>query len=231
MDNKKGNKTAITAIVPAYNEAKRIGVVLEVLTTYPDFTEVIVVDDGSTDNTAAIAAQFPVRVLMQEKNYGKGQAMGRAAAEASGDVFFFSDADVSGLTHYMLREILEPVLEGKVDMSVAMRDRKIFTNDFILPYVMLLGGERAVTRELWEKVPIHFKQRFLIEAALNSFSKHEGKGFQYKVFTGLSQTIKEKKYGVVAGMWRRIRMILQIGRAEMLLGVYRVRRLFASPRK
>jgi len=71
MDYAKNNKN-ITAIVPAYNEAERISKVLEVLTTYKQFKEIIVVDDGSTDNTEEIVKKFNVRYIRNESNKGKG---------------------------------------------------------------------------------------------------------------------------------------------------------------
>ena len=68
MDYKK-DREKVTAIVPAYNEAERIGAVLAVLTSY-GFRDVIVVDDGSSDNTSQVVSRYNVKYLRIEKNGG-----------------------------------------------------------------------------------------------------------------------------------------------------------------
>ncbi len=197
------NHKRITAIVPAYNEAVRIGRVLETLTTYPNFKEVIVVDDGSTDHTLEIVKKFNVQYVRNATNRGKGFSMDRGVALASGDVVFFCDADVIGLTHQIIDEITSPVLHGEVDMFIGMRNRKWYFAHQIITLIPLVGGERAMTKSLWQKLPAYYKQYFRIEPALNFYALYYGQGFQYKIFRGLSQVVKEKKYGFWEGTKQR----------------------------
>lgn len=207
----------VTAIVPAYNEAGRIGAVLSVLCAYEPRLEVIVVDDGSTDGTGDIARQFPVIYLRNDTNQGKGYTLDRGVGAATSDIIFFCDADVRGLSHKIVQDIIAPILEGSVDMFIGMRNRGIYFLHFILAFVPLLGGERALTRELWDRVPAYYKERFRIEAALNFYAKHYGRGFAFKVFRGLSQTIKERKYGLARGFASRCRMFYDIILAQIRL--------------
>lgn len=200
----------VTAIVAAFNEAPRIGRVLEVLTTWPGFTEVIVVDDGSTDGTADAAAGFPVTVLRVEPNQGKGHAMDLGVGHARTDVVFFADADIIGLTHEMISATVAPVCEGQCEMFILMRNRKIYLLHRIMAFVPLLGGERALTKRLWESLPSRYKDRFRIEAGLNFYAVHHGSGLRYRVFRGISQTVKEAKFGFWEGLRRRLSMFREV---------------------
>jgi len=87
-------------VIPAYNEAGRIVSSLEAIQQYAqgkDFSvEVIVVDDGSTDNTVEVAsAQAGVRVLRNQGNRGKGFSVRHGVLEARGELILFTDADLS----------------------------------------------------------------------------------------------------------------------------------------
>lgn len=207
----------ITAIVPAFNEGPRLQTVLDVLTTYTKFTEVIVVDDGSIDATATVAQSYPVRLLRNKVNLGKGLSMDRAVKAAGSNIIFFCDADVKGLNHQIIDRIVQPVISGKVDMFIGMRNRKIYWLRKILTFIPLLGGERALTRSLWLRVPDWYKDRFKIEAALNFYAIHYGEGLGYAVFVGLSQTMKEIKYGWWTGFKRRIVMYYEVAIAQLRL--------------
>lgn len=203
MDNQQTYRQKVVAIVPAFNEAARIGAVLDVLCSFPLFSQVIVVDDGSTDDTEAVARGYPVHFIRNTKNVGKARAVDIGVRACDADILFFCDADVKGLTHDIIRNTLTPVLSHQVDMFVAMRNRKVYFFQWIVPFVPLLGGERALRPELWFRVPEFYKFRFRIEAALNFYAKYYGHGFDMKVFPGLSQTIKEKKYGILLGLRHR----------------------------
>lgn len=200
----------VTAIVAAYNEATRIGVVLEVLTSYDGFAEVVVVDDGSTDRTGETVSQYPVTYLRVEPNQGKGHAMDVGVLHASTATIFFADADIVGLTHEMIRETVQPVLDQSCEMFILMRNRKIYYLRMLMTFIPLLGGERALTKDLWLKLPDRYKDRFRIEAGLNFYAIYYGKGLKYRVFKGISQTVKEAKFGFAEGMIRRANMFRDV---------------------
>lgn len=83
-------------ILPALNEAEALPLVIEDLRAHlsPE-VEIIVVDDGSTDDTALVAEDNGVMVRRHESNRGKGAAMATGVAAASGDRLVFMDADAS----------------------------------------------------------------------------------------------------------------------------------------
>jgi hypothetical protein len=84
----------VSVVVPAYNAEATLAACLGSLSRldYPAF-DIIIVDDGSRDATAAIARSFRCRLLRNEKNVGARAARNRGAAEAGGDVLAFTDAD------------------------------------------------------------------------------------------------------------------------------------------
>ncbi len=87
------SKTDVSIIIPAYNEAQTIGdVIKKVMVLYPDF-EVIVVNDGSTDDTAAVAKAAGALVYSHPQNIGNGAAVKSGIRFASGKILVFMDGD------------------------------------------------------------------------------------------------------------------------------------------
>src|SRR5512144_535799 len=85
-----------TVLLPAYNEGAALPHVLTELGEYLDQTyEVLVVDDGSTDDTADVAERYPVRLIQHSSNRGKGVAIRTGIAEAQGDNIVIMDADAT----------------------------------------------------------------------------------------------------------------------------------------
>ncbi len=101
-------KTArISVIIPAYNADAFVHYAIEsaLAQTYP-VLEILVMDDGSSDDTAAIVARYPSPVrLLQQQNAGVGRARNRCAQEATGDWFAFLDADDIWLPQKLERQM------------------------------------------------------------------------------------------------------------------------------
>jgi glycosyltransferase involved in cell wall biosynthesis len=85
-----------TVVLPAYNEGAALPHVLDELGEYLDQSyEVLVVDDGSNDDTADVAERYPVRLIKHETNRGKGVAIRTGIAEAQGENVVIMDADAT----------------------------------------------------------------------------------------------------------------------------------------
>jgi glycosyltransferase involved in cell wall biosynthesis len=82
-----------TVIVPAHNEAESLPIVLKELEQLGQDIEIVVVDDGSTDDTANIAATYRCRILRHDSNKGKAEAIRTGIAAASSEKVIFIDAD------------------------------------------------------------------------------------------------------------------------------------------
>jgi dolichyl-phosphate beta-glucosyltransferase len=90
----------LSIVVPAYNEARRIRGTLEKLCHFKDLRpysiELVVVDDGSTDETVEIVGEFPgIRLVRNDRNHGKGFTVRHGVLEARGELVLFTDADLS----------------------------------------------------------------------------------------------------------------------------------------
>jgi glycosyltransferase involved in cell wall biosynthesis len=93
-------RRSISIIIPAFNEEKRLPATLATVRGYLaagswEFSEIVVVDDGSRDSTAAVAEAAGVRVLRNPGNHGKGYSVRHGMLEARGEWALFSDADLS----------------------------------------------------------------------------------------------------------------------------------------
>lgn len=103
----------ISIIIPTYNEQENIENCLKTLLdqSYPQ-VEIIVVDDGSTDNTVSIINKYPVKLLHQ-KHQGPGVARNKASKEAEGEVLVFMDADMT-FSKDFIKDLITPIREGQV---------------------------------------------------------------------------------------------------------------------
>ena len=109
-----------SVILPAKNESEGLRRTLPRLREVLPGAEIIVVDDGSTDDTAAVAASFGVRVVSSPYSMGNGAAVKRGTRAATRDVLVFMDADGQHDPAHIPR-LLERLAEG-YDMVVAARD-------------------------------------------------------------------------------------------------------------
>ena len=117
-----GRVPTISIILPAQNEAEGLRRTLPALRArFPD-AELLVVDDGSTDDTAAVAAGAGARVLSSPYSMGNGAAIKRGARAASGEVLVFMDADGQHAAEHV--PALLARLDDGYDMVVGARSRE-----------------------------------------------------------------------------------------------------------
>ena len=218
----------VSAIIPAHNESQTICGVIGPLLGHLLIDEIVVVDDGSTDDTAERARSMGVTVISLPKIRGKASAMSRGVHAARNEIVFFCDADIIGLTPEMVTQIVTAATSGNYGMYVAIRGRKTYWANRLLHFTPILGGERVLTKTLWNRVPRTYKKNFQIEIALNFFAKHLGQKMGFTVVHGLSQVIKEKKRGFWPGLWQRLSMIGDIVLVSWRIYVVLHTQLFAD---
>lgn len=111
------NRVNISAIVPIYNEESTVAQVVQALLAKQCFSEIICVNDGSTDQSLKILEEFgdAIELINFEENQGKGQALASGISKAKGEIVVFIDADLTNLSDAHLETLLSPLLQGKAD--------------------------------------------------------------------------------------------------------------------
>jgi glycosyltransferase involved in cell wall biosynthesis len=197
-----GSKPQLTIIVPSFNEERRLPPSLEKIAAYVNAsgrrTEVLVVDDGSTDRTAEVAGSFAnrianLRVLKNGENRGKGYSVRHGMIEAKGENVLFTDADLSAPIE-QADQLLDALDQYDVAIGSRAVDRSLITvheslfrefagivfNRIVrivlwLPFVDTQCGFKAFRRE---RCRIIFEQqrieRFGFDPELLYLARHHG---------------------------------------------------------
>jgi glycosyltransferase involved in cell wall biosynthesis len=200
------------AVIPAFNEETTIGAVINAASRAEHVEEVVVVSDGSSDRTVEVAEQAGATVVDLGTNRGKGAALQAGLDSTQSDVIVFLDADLIGLTPEHVEALLAPVLEGTVEMTVGIFGKGRIVTDMAQRVAPHLSGQRAIRRELLQQLPQLDQLGFGVEVALTRFVKSNAIAWQGVVLTGVSQVMKEEKFGLVDGVSRRMRMYWEIVR-------------------
>lgn len=204
----------ISCIICAFNEAARIGAVLQIASTHPLLSEVVVVDDGSTDGTSQVVKSFPsVRLISYPDNRGKSNAMAAGIAAATCDVLMLLDADLKGLGAAHVTALAEPVLSGKAIVSISLRQNSLFIYRAL--GIDFVSGERVLPRSLLAEALLEMRQlpRFGIEVFTNERIIARGLSIAVVRWPSVTQARKTEKLGWWPGLRAELRMLEDILRA------------------
>lgn len=154
----------VSVIIPAYNEEDTVSKVVEVVKKVSFVDEIIVVNDGSSDNTEAEAMKAGAIVINHETNKGKGEALNTGFKEAECDIIAFIDADIYNLTSKKVEAMIKPILEGKAEITktkfaresgrVTELTAKPLLNFFFpeISFEQPLSGQFAARKEILKKI-------------------------------------------------------------------------------
>lgn len=218
------NKTRIgkvSAIVPAYNEAKNIATVLKVLRQVPVITEIIVVSDGSTDATTQIARSFNgVKVIELPQNVGKTKAISRGVAEAKHSALLFCDADLVNLCESQFFALISRYFEG-YDMVIQDKGSQPWVFRVLLKSVPALSGTRILDREHFSRVPFRRSDRFQFENRINNYFMEQGLSVAIVPAPEVHDTRKYRKYPFWKGLVLDIKGALEVAFSDGPLNVHK----------
>ena len=211
----------VAAVVPAYNEADHIAGVLRVLRQVPELAQVVVVDDGSADRTAAVAEELAaedprLRVVRHPHNRGKGQAMRTGLATAGTPVVLFLDADLHDLQPRHVQALLRPVQRGEADMTIGLFRGGRWNTDLAHRLTPWLSGQRCLRAALWAQVCPRATCGYGVETALSTAARCRGWRTLRITLDGVHHPPSEFHRGFWAGLRNRARMYGQIVRAAWL---------------
>jgi glycosyltransferase involved in cell wall biosynthesis len=210
----------ISVVVPVYDEGKSIGIILRMLSEidwYPYNAEVIVVDDGSTDNSPQEIMAFPTfTYIRHKKNMGKGAALKTGFHYAKGKVMVIQDADLE-YSPEAIPELVKPILFGSADVVFGSRfagkckgmslshfmGNKLLSITarmlFDAPITDIMTGSKAFSRAVVNSFELE-QNGFEVEVEMTSKCLHNGWRFQ-EVPIGYSyRTFGSSKIGFLDGV-------------------------------
>ncbi|MDR3369774.1 glycosyltransferase [Rhodoferax sp.] len=220
----------ISCVIPAYNEGPRIKAVLDVVAAHPLIDEIIVVDDGSSDDTAAfITGREKVVLISLPKNGGKTRALAAGLAQAQGTYLLLVDSDLIGLGVAELTALILPVLEGRADMAISLRRNA--PGLWHLIGIDYISGERMLRRSLIADrlAELDALPRFGFEVWLNRICIDAATRLAVVEWGHVDSPMKSRKYGALRGIVADLRMMADLlhsaGPWQLVRQIVRMRKL------
>lgn len=197
-----------TAVVPAYNEEQHIARLLGALRPLTEIDQIVVVDDGSVDKTAAVVEKLRredgrIELLRLPHNQGKGAAL-RVGAEAShNDLLVLLDADLIGVQPRHVRALLKPVRQQRCGMTVGVFQNGRSRTDLSHRLTPFLSGQRCLRWSLFRATPALDDAHWGIEVAFHLHAWQQGYGMQHVPWRGVTHPMRTEKIAGPPWAWVR----------------------------
>lgn len=201
----------ITTLIPAYNEEKTIAYVINAVQKTGLVDEIVVVNDGSSDNTSLVAEKAGAMVVNLPKNKGKGAALQKGIEEVDTGIIVMLDGDLVGLKKMHLDRLILPLLEDEADMTVGVFNDGRGLTDLAQMVTPNLSGQRAVKSDIIKGIENLSDSGFGVEIALNQYVKKHGR-LKFVELPELTHLMKEEKMGLAKGVAARAKMYWDIVR-------------------
>lgn len=200
----------VSVIIPAFNEAATIVEIVTTAFTSAMVDEVILVDDGSADSTGLLAADCGAQVIRLPENKGKGNALAVGLAAATNEIVLFLDADLVGITPQHIADLVLPVLNNEVKMTVGKFHSGEFWTTLSQHITPFLSGQRAIRKDAIQGFKNMEQLGFGVETALTLFFRKNQLPMKTVLLRNLRHVVKERKFGFFKGFYLRLKMYWQI---------------------
>lgn len=217
----------ISCVISALNEGPRIGKVLEVVINFPLFDEIVVVNDGSTDNTLEVIKYFEtrsnkVKAIDLKQNVGKTKGIKTGVESSTGDILALLDGDLVGLKFDYLYKMLYFVLSKEFDMTILDRgsDRETPLGWSQSWTARFNGGERALWRNDYMKIPFGKNSRYAIEQEMNLYFVNHGLKVRTIYCPDLKAITHLEKDGFLVGLKVYMNMFKELYKHSKVKGFY-----------
>lgn len=206
----------VGVVIPAYNEAVRLPKVLEPVLASSMVRNVVVVDDGSTDDTYAVATHYAetglVQVVRLPFNRGKAAAVWQGITHVDTSVVVLLDADLLGLLPQHVELLAHPVAVGEADMTIGIFRKGRWVTDWSHRIAPEISGQRGLLTQRLLELPSPDGLGYGLEAFLNRWARQTGWRIQHVELHGVSHVTKEEKLGLMRAAFARMRMYWEVGK-------------------
>ena len=198
----------VSIIIPVYNEERTIVSLTKEICAWDKAKEIIIVDDGSTDQTPQLLKRLHrnITLISLKKNHGKSYAIIQGIRKSTGKYIMFLDADCMGVSSKALDVFLEPILSDNADMVVGIAGTHgLGDQKFYFPF----HGQRIIRRqEILKYLDEEQPSGYGLEVYLNA--KYKKKRIVYIRLPGVSQLKKYEKHGFINSLFPYIAEFFEV---------------------
>lgn len=197
---------SISCIVPFLNEEERIFKVLDELVKVKNLSEIICVDDGSTDRASEkIAQKYPqIRLLRQPENHGKTEAVRQGLKAAVGDDILLMDADLDHVDHKEIEAAIDYYQQNNIDMLILRRMDEFWFMK-LSGIDIVLAGERIMRKKDLAEILNLPVEKYQMELAINSYMRQKRSKILWFPYSA-RPIHKIEKTGFIKGMKKEAEM-------------------------
>lgn len=198
----------VTCIIPAYNEENRVSNIIKIIKKIKLVNQIIVINDGSTDNTLNVIKTFKgIRVIDHKINMGKTRSILDGLKKSKNEIILMIDSDLKNVNLGNIAELLSPVVENKADMTIVLMGD--------IPFFRIIGADSASGQRAFKKSFIRLKklekmERYGFESFLNEEAITNNWIVKIVDWKNVSSTTKGEKHGVFWAIFHYLSMWKQM---------------------